>query len=229
MSEATQAQRIRLTFAKGEPVKYIAHLAVMRAWERIIRRADLPIGYSQGFNPRPKLTFASALPVGYMGQREVLDLELRTWVAPDEVLRRVRAELPPGFALHTAHEVPLKGPSLQSQVRYAVYRVSFAAHVPAVVLQQQIARLLHTATLPRERTVKGKVRAYDLRPLIHTLCYSASDGTHVTTMVLANMDSGTARVDEVVAEMGLLADMRAVHRTRLLFAEDALETKEDEL
>jgi len=69
-------QRLRITFAKGETLKYISHLDLARAWERALRRAGVPLAYSQGFNPRPKMAFAAALPVGYTATAEMVDILL---------------------------------------------------------------------------------------------------------------------------------------------------------
>jgi radical SAM-linked protein len=218
VSEAGPVQRVRLTFSKGEEVKYISHLAVMRAWERIIRRAELPVAYSHGFNPRPKLAFASALSVGYTGRAEVLDVELGRQVELRAILKRLAPQLPEGFTVAAIQEMPLRAPSAQSQLRYAVYRVSLDAQLPADVLQAGLDRLLSAAELPRQRTVKGKVRRYDLRPLVCELWYHSSrGGGHVLGMVLANSSTGTGRVDEVAGELGVLEDLRAVERTQLLF------------
>jgi len=120
MSDKGATQRVRLIFAKGQEVKYVPHLGVMRAWERIVRRADLPVAYSQGFNQRPKLSFASALAGGYTGRREVLDLELREAMLVENLLARLNPQLPPGFRLHSAVEVPLHLASAHSLLRYSV-------------------------------------------------------------------------------------------------------------
>ncbi|MGH2634098.1 MAG: TIGR03936 family radical SAM-associated protein, partial [Tepidiformaceae bacterium] len=66
-------QRFRVWFRKGERVRYISHLDVLRAWERAIRRTGLPLSYSQGFTPHPKIAFASPLPLGFIGECEVMD------------------------------------------------------------------------------------------------------------------------------------------------------------
>lgn len=218
MSEVGSVQRVRITFSKGDAVKYISHLAVMRAWERIVRRADLPMAYSQGFNPRPKLAFASALSVGHTGRAEVLDIEMRRRAQPETLPAQLEPQLPVGFALHTAREVPLRAPSIQSQLRYAIYRVSLSVRQSADVLRAELDRLLSARELPRQRTVKGKVREYDLRPLIHDLWYDCpADGEHVVGMVLVHGNTGAGRVDEVADELGMLEDLRAVERTRLIF------------
>lgn len=224
MTEAGPVQRIRLTFSKADEVKYISHLAVMRAWERIVRRADLPVAYSHGFNPRPKLAFASALPVGYTGRAEVLDVELWRRVELRAILKQLAPQLPQGFTVGAIQEMPLRAPSAQSQLGYAVYGVSLDARLPAGVLREAVDHLLSAAELPRQRTVKGKVRRYDLRPLVHEVWYHSSSGEqHVVGMVLANSSRGAGRVDEVAAELGMLEDLRAVDRTHLLFEEEPVD------
>lgn len=197
-------------------MKYVAHLGVLRAWERIVRRACLPVAYSQGFNQRPKMTFASALSVGHTGRQEVLDLELREPMGLESVVARLRPQLPSGFCLHSAAEVPLEAPSTQSVLRHAVYRVVLDATQPAAEVIAGLTRLLSASTLPRLREVKGQSRAYDLRALIHDLWYIRSDERgHVVGMILVNRSAGAGRVDEVAAEMGL--SVKAVERLRLIF------------
>ncbi|MFQ5886684.1 MAG: TIGR03936 family radical SAM-associated protein, partial [Anaerolineae bacterium] len=60
-----RGQRIRITFSKGEEIQYISHLDMMRLWKRTLRRANLPLAYSKGFNPQPKISIAAPLPVGF--------------------------------------------------------------------------------------------------------------------------------------------------------------------
>ena len=221
MNDKGAVQRVRLIFAKGQEVKYVSHLGVMRAWERIVRRADLPVAYSQGFNQRPKLSFASALAVGYTGRREVLDLELKEVVPVGNLLSRLNPQLPPGFRLHSAVEIPLHAASTQSLLRYSVYEVVFSPRQPTETVCKRLTSLLSSPSLLRQREVKGHIRNYDLRPLIHDLWYIRSDDTgHAVGMVLVNQNSGAGRVDEVADELDLLGDLKAVERTHLIFAGD---------
>lgn len=216
------AQRVRLIFGKGEEVKYVSHLGVLRAWERIVRRACLPVAYSQGFNQRPKMTFASALSVGHTGRQEVLDLELRERMELESVVAGLRPQLPSGFRLHSAAEVPLDAPSTQSLLRYAVYRVAFDPCQPVAEVIAGLNRLLSAPTLPRQREVKGQQRDYDLRPLIQDLWYICSDERgHVVGMILVNRSAGAGRVDEVAAELRL--PVKAVERVRLIFEGEAVD------
>jgi radical SAM-linked protein len=91
--------KIKLTYSKGEEVKYIGHRDLMRAFQRAIRRADLPIAFSQGFNPHMKISWGQALKVGATSASEPAELELSTWVKPDEVMARLNATLPEGLAI----------------------------------------------------------------------------------------------------------------------------------
>ena len=67
-------QRIRISFSRGEKVKYISHLDLMRLWERALRRASIPIAYSQGFSPHPKISIAAPLPIGVTSDGEFMDI-----------------------------------------------------------------------------------------------------------------------------------------------------------
>ena len=224
MSELDPVQRLRLTFSEGETVKYIAHLALMRTWERIFRRADLPIAYSQGFNPRPRLTFASALSVGVIGRAEVMDIELRQPIAPEELLRRLKPQLSPDFVVRSVQEVPLRGPALQAQVRYAVYVVRLRTERTMSAIQERLEGLLAAGQLLREREVKGRQRRYDLRPLVHDLWYAGyADGCHLIGMILVNNNTAAGRPDEVLNQLGLADERHGTERVRLLFADDPVE------
>src|SRR5690606_2740328 len=85
-------QRLRVYFRKGERVRYISHLDVMRFWERAIRRAGLPLTYSKGFNPHPKLQFAGPLPLGFTGQREIIDVFLDDRISEEQFRSAVDAQ-----------------------------------------------------------------------------------------------------------------------------------------
>src|SRR5579884_25617 len=119
-----KAQRLRITFTRGEPLRFISHLDLMRFWERALRRAGLVVAYSEGFSPHPQIHLGAPLPLGTTGGAELLDVFLAEPVAPEEFLRRMQPQLPPGVAIDDAREIPLTLPSLQSQLRAAEYRVT---------------------------------------------------------------------------------------------------------
>ena len=76
LSQRMPIQRLRVKFGRGRKLKYISHLDLMRLWERGLRRAGVPVAYSEGFNPRPRLSFASPLAVGTTSESELLDILL---------------------------------------------------------------------------------------------------------------------------------------------------------
>lgn len=94
--------RIKIEYSKGEEVKYLSHRDLMRAFQRAIRRADLPIAFSQGFNPHMKISWGQALKVGATSEAEYAEFEFSTWVKPDELLARLNTTLPKGLAIMNA-------------------------------------------------------------------------------------------------------------------------------
>jgi radical SAM-linked protein len=214
-------QRLRITFAKGEPIKYISHLDLMRTWERALRRAQVPLAYSEGFNPRPKISIAAPLPVGFTGRGEVMDIVLSRRTSPYNLIKRLKPHLPPGLELLSVEEVYLSLPSLQSQMRYAEYRVVVESEEAPAETEKRVEQVLSAQSLPRQRERKGKVTQYDLRPLIDDLWIEGREGTAcVLGMRLQSDSQATGRPDEVLEAMGLGDVPRSIERTRCLF-EDA--------
>ena len=126
MSQDERPQRLRATYRKAEVLRYIAHLDLMRTWERSLRRARLPLAYTQGFTPHARIALGAPLPVGTVGERELLDVWMSPAIAPEEFARRLAAVLPEGLVLLAAEEAAHELPSLQSQIRSATYEVTFA-------------------------------------------------------------------------------------------------------
>ena len=157
-------QRLRFTYARGDDGQYISHLDMARLWERALRRARLPIAYSQGFTPHARISFAAPLAVGVTADAELVDLFLVEPLAPAEARERLAAQLPPGLALTEALEVDLATPSVQSLVRGAVYVAEFGEVVPE--LAERTAAFLACDAVPYERRREGKVKRIDLRPFV---------------------------------------------------------------
>lgn len=217
MSPKTR-QRLRITFAKGEPIKYISHLDLMRIWERALRRAQVPLAYSEGFNPRPKISIASALPVGFTGRAEVMDIVLSRHTSPYNLTKRLKPYLTPGLEILSVEEVYLSLPSLQSQMRYAEYRVIVESEETLAEMEKRVERMLAAQSLPRQRERKGKAIEYNLRPLIDDLWLEGREGAAwVLGMRLQSDSQATGRPDEVLEVMGLGDVPRSIERTRCVF------------
>jgi radical SAM-linked protein len=210
-------QRLRVTFAKGEEIKYISHLDLMRLWERTLRRAGVPLAYSHGFNPRPKIAIAAPLPVGFTSQGEVMDVVLERHISPLNFAKGLAPQLPPGLEVLSVEEVYLKLPSLQSQMRSAEYRVTVHWQEEGAreeTIEDKLGELLSAEQLLRRRRGKD----YDLRPLIEDLWVEGEEADGwVLGMCLQAGSRGTGRPDEVLDALGLAEEPHAVRRERLLF------------
>lgn len=97
--------QVKVKYKKGEEVKFISHKDLMRAFQRAIRRAELPIAYSQGFNPHMKISWGDALKVGAISDREFATLEFENWVKPNAVKEKLNQQLPPGLEILDAFVV----------------------------------------------------------------------------------------------------------------------------
>ena len=117
--------RLIVRFSKEERVKYISHLDLMRTLQRALRRAEIPVAFSQGFNPHPRLSFASALAVGMTSEGEYMDILLEQDLVPDEFCNRMNKVLPLGIRMLEAIKVSNKIPSLMSIVERADYLIKF--------------------------------------------------------------------------------------------------------
>jgi radical SAM-linked protein len=215
MKPGTEPQRLRVTFAKGEEVKYISHLDLMRLWERALRRAEVPMLHSQGYNPRPKISFAAPLAVGITGQREMMDVMLERPLAPLDFATAVNRRLPVGVTLVEVQEVYATLPALQTQVQGAEYLATVAVSEDTSQLEGRITSLLGSDQLPRQR----RGREYDLRPLVDELWLETQEvGHYVLGMRLRVGEQGTGRPDEVLDELGLADQVKSITRTRLYFS-----------
>jgi len=91
--------QVKVKYTKGEEIKFISHRDLMRAFQRAVRRADLPMAYSQGFNPHMKISWGDALKVGATSEGEYATLHFETWIKPKEVQERLNQTLPPGIKI----------------------------------------------------------------------------------------------------------------------------------
>ncbi|MCC7353783.1 MAG: DUF2344 domain-containing protein [Anaerolineae bacterium] len=214
-------QRLRLTYGKGEAIRFISNLDLMRLWERAARRARLPLAYSHGFNPQPKIANAHALPVGCAGENEVIDLWLEARVEPEEVARRLREALPPAAQLIHVEEADPREPSLQSRVCAAEYRAQVQTDEMGHAIAERVQVLLAAQELPRQRARHGKPPViYDLRPLLLDLRLRGYGNGEATFWMRLRAEPGaTGRPDEVLDALGLADVPRRVARERLIFAE----------
>ena len=208
--------RVRITFTKQNALRYIGHLDLHRLWERAMRRAGLPISYSQGFHPQPKISLAAALPLGFSSRNEVLDVRLNEDIATEDISARLTDNLPPDIKVLDVQEVDERLPAMQTLVLSAAYDVHLTEPVDGSELKRRVEALMQTESLIRER--RGKT--YDLRPLIEMLSIiTQADGKAWLKMTLAAREGATGRPEEVLAAMEIEPETARVERTRLIFKE----------
>jgi radical SAM-linked protein len=202
--------RVRITFSKTGPLKYVGHLDLHTIWERAARRAGLPLAYSQGFHPQPKINLASALPLGFSSRCEVADLRLTEDVELAALPARLQAAMPSGIGILKAESVDEGAPALQTQVISAEYEVTLTEAISASDLQQRVAELLGSPSLPRQR----RGRAYDLRPLIERLEITSENKIF---MRLSAREGATGRPEEVLDALEIAPESAQTERIRLIF------------
>ena len=219
---SAKVQRLRLTYARGLPQRYVSHLDMMRFWERALRRAQLPISYSEGFSPHAQITLGPPLGVGMTGRAEMLDIFLHTPLPPADARARIQAQLPVGVEINAAAEIEPGAPSLQAQLRAIDYRfyLDDAADLDAIV--ERIAFFLASSSVPWEHQRDKETRRYDLRPLVLALSLDrdGADGPVLEARLRAE-ESGTARPDQVALALDIAAHVRLIERAALIVASPA--------
>lgn len=208
--------RIRITFTKQGALRYTGNLDLHKLWERAARRAELPLAYSQGFHPQPKLNLAAALPLGVSSRCEMLDMRLEHNIPLDGLKEKLNAAMPSGIQVLRVEEVDERAPALQTQVVSAEYEVTLTESVDGSELKRRIDSVMESESLPRER--RGK--SYDLRPLIEALAFtpSAAAGGGKIHMKLTAREGATGRPDEVLEALGIPIEEARVERTALNFS-----------
>ena len=211
--------RIRITFAKQGPLRYTGHLDLHRLWERAARRAQLPLAYSQGFHPQPKMTIAAALPLGFSSRCEVMDMKLEHEIQLEGIREKLQQTLPAGIQVLNVESADERAPALQTQVASAEYQVTLTGSVDASELKRKIESVMGSESIIRER--RGKT--YDLRPLIEGLSLTPSpfpgrEGQGVRVfMRLAAREGATGRPEEVLDTLGIAFEETRIERTDLIF------------
>jgi radical SAM-linked protein len=201
--------RIRITFQKLGALRYTGHLDLHKLWERAARRAELPLAYSQGFHPQPKMNIAAALPLGFSSRCEVLDMRLEHDIQLDGLVEKLQATLPTGIQVTSVESVDERAPTLQTQVVSAEYEVSLAEAGFGSEVKRKIESVLESESIVRTRREKE----YDLRPLIEAL--DLLDGKIL--MKLAAREGATGRPEEVLDMLGIAFEDTRIERTRLIF------------
>lgn len=210
--EPQVVQRLRARIGRQGDMRFLSHLESMHAWLRALRRAQLPVGWSQGFHAHPRVNFSAAVPVGEESVADYMDLSMVRRVDPQAAFAALSAVLPPDLLLLEVVEVGLREPGVMALVR----GFSYSIHPPQTEgLAEQVEALLARSTLEIIRQKEGSVKRVDLRPFIKSL--ELRDGA---LWLQAHCDGGrTAKPRDLVEFLGL-----DPVQTRILKRETLLET-----
>ena len=186
--------RLRFRFSKRGSLALIGHLDTLRMLERALRRSGLPVSFSGGFHPLPRLQLALPLPLGVEGGCEWLDLEFLEPVAPAAALAALQPRLPAGFQLLEAAEVAVSSPSLSQLIEAALWSLEVQPADPALRLgpeawQGAVAAVLAADRLPwHDSDKKGRPRQRDCRPSLRALTFEDQVGSVAQLRLEASVD-----------------------------------------
>ena len=210
-------QRLRIRFCRGQEVKFISHLDILRLWQRALHRAEITVAYSEGFSPHPRISLAAPLPTGVTGQAELMDILCTKWVSPHFFTATVSQQLPPGIEILQVYQVALTMPSLQSQVRYAEYRVEVETEKGQKDIESALTKLLSMKHLPWQHQRDTGTRNYDLRALIDDLWLIDGHSGYCTLGMRLRCDnSGSGRPEQVTTALGFTHHPQLIHRIKLI-------------
>lgn len=216
MTQGEQIARIRVQYTKGQSLRFTGHLDLQRLWERLLRRSGLPVRYSQGFHPRARLNLASALPLGFISEAELLDFWMNEPRPVEEIQDQLETAAPLGLNIKSIRNVGLREDALQVQMTASEYEVQFFDPQERNQLLEKIRRLLAEDEIIRTRRKK----TYDLKPLILDLeVVSLNGGETGLWMRLRAEPGATGRPDEVLDAVGFKNTEYLVKRTQLILSD----------
>ena len=217
--------RMIAVYHKGEALKYISHLDIQRTLQRAFRRASLPLLYSQGFNPHPQLSFASALSTGVYSDAEWFEVQLAEDVAPETFLALLNAAMPDGMRVSGAFAAPENFGTLAAKTCAAEYavRITLDQSLSGESLTEALTALLGGEIIVNKRTKSG-IRPVDIRPQILEVSVTGIEGNTFALRVLGKLQAdGGLRVELLLHALYDRLDATGhadICRTAMYFAGD---------
>ncbi len=207
----TALKRFRLRYRVTGRLRFLSHLETMGLLVRALSRAGIPVAYSQGFHPHPKIAMGPARPVGVAGLCEYFDLTVAGSLFEDDLAVRLNRVLPDAIRISGVNWIPNQAPAVSSVIRFGEYRVA----IPKVLFSQDpavvVARFMARAEIPVQRTKKGRTRILDIRPMIREMeLQSETDDAVVLQLMMQTGDQGGVRPEEPLVLL-LDADARRIH------------------
>jgi radical SAM-linked protein len=164
------AKSLRFKFSRNESLKYIAHLDVLRVFERAFHRSKLPVAYTQGFNPRQKLVFGLPMSIGLTSGSEYADIELNEDVNPEDFIETINKSLPEGIRVLDAVAL-IAHDNIMNQITAARYEIAFETQqaMSHFEMDNIVQELLTKEDISVMKKTKKGIRPVNIRPLIYSL------------------------------------------------------------
>jgi radical SAM family uncharacterized protein/radical SAM-linked protein len=196
--------KYRLTYTKTGRAAFLGHLELKRLLERAFRRAELPLRYSSGFSPEPRISYSSPVPLGVESTAELLDLDLVESVEAAELIERANAQLPEGVVIYNARLISPKAPSITASVAKIKWRLDPASSgrsFAGTELKQRIAEFLNSREIPFTKVRKNKVRKVNMRDFVDSIELRENGRIELTMNVLRELQIRAAQVAQVLLEL----------------------------
>jgi len=209
--------QVRFQFKRGDELKFIGHLDILRVFERAFKRAELPISHSQGFNPRPQVVFGQPMPLGLTSDGEFADVQLDADMDPTEFMRRLNASLPPGLKLVDAGKRENQS-NIMSQVGAARYRIEVESP-GEIELPGAIGSIMEKEEIITVKKTKSGEKEINIRPLVFDISVWASGSSGYFDVLLGAGQENNVRPELFLSGVnkvcGLELEMQRMHRFML--------------
>ncbi len=209
--------QIRFQFQRGEELKFIGHLDILRLFERAFKRTELPVAYSKGYNPRPQIVFGQPMPLGLTSDGEFADIELIGNHNPEEIICKINSSLPPGIRVVYARE-KINRSNLMGLIDAARYRIGFEAY-KEFDINQMIENIQNSSVINVVKKTKSGEKEMNIRPFIYDLSGNADGGTGCFSVMLGAGQDNNIRPELFLTGLSLLSgiefEIRSMHRLML--------------
>lgn len=206
--------KIRIRYERGDEVKFISHLDILKLFERAARRCDLPVSYTEGFNPRPKFVFGNPLPVGVTSECEFVDIHLTKDMSSDEVINMLNEVMPKGVRMLDATELSDKNDNIMATVSASEYILTVTATKEE--LDKFINAYLLNSPLNVEKRSKSGSKMMDIRPMIRDLKIEDDKVVIITDAGNTNNLRPELAVSALNEYAGTSIVVNHIHRKKLL-------------
>ncbi|MDY5253213.1 TIGR03936 family radical SAM-associated protein [Veillonella caviae] len=190
-------KKLRLALNKGEKLRFLSHLDYAQAVERMIRRADIRMAYSEGFNPHMKISFSSALALGVTAAAEYIDMDVLEEDSLESIMERLNRVAPPGLEVLDGKEMPDKVKKMMAICNYAIYEVT--GPTTADVEWSELLKTFNEAPeISYEKITPKKTRIIDVKEFVkESITAHVDDGKVTLVMGIGIYPQGTIKPSEV--------------------------------